>query len=42
MVKRETHQRVGATTKRYRVLTDGEALEEVEFAEEVAGTLGLM
>jgi chromosome segregation ATPase len=31
---------VGAVAKRYRVLTDGEALEEVEFIEEVAGTLG--
>jgi hypothetical protein len=40
VVKRETHQRVGAAAKRYRVLTDGEALEEVEFTEEVAGTLG--
>jgi hypothetical protein len=40
VVKREMHQRAGATVKRHRVLIDGEALEEVEFAEEVAGSLG--
>jgi hypothetical protein len=40
VVKRETHQRAGTAVKRYRVLTDGEALEEVEFTEEVAGSLG--
>jgi hypothetical protein len=26
--------------KRYRVLTDGESLEEVDFTEEVAGSFG--
>jgi hypothetical protein len=40
VVKRETHQREGATVKIHRVLFDGEALEEVDFASEVAGTLG--
>jgi hypothetical protein len=40
MVKQETYQRVGATAKRYKILTDGEALEEEEFTDEVAGTLG--
>jgi len=40
VVKREMHQREGATVKRHRVLLDGEALEEVEFVEEVAGLLG--
>jgi len=40
MVKQETRQRVGATAKIYRVLNDGKALEEVEFIEEVLGTLG--
>jgi hypothetical protein len=34
------HQRGGAMTKKFKILTDGEALEEIEFAEEVAGTLG--
>ena len=40
VVKREMHQRVGAAVKTYRVLIDGEALEEVELAEEIAGSLG--
>jgi len=40
VVKGETHQREGATIKRHRVLLDGEALEEVDFVEEVAGSLG--
>jgi hypothetical protein len=40
VVKRETHQREGETVKRHRVLLDGEALEEVDFVEEVAGSLG--
>jgi hypothetical protein len=40
VVKRETHQREGSTVKIHRVLYDGQALEEVEFAMEVAGTLG--
>jgi cell division septum initiation protein DivIVA len=39
-VKREMHQKEGSTVKRHRVLIDGEALEEVDFAEEVAGSLG--
>jgi hypothetical protein len=40
VVKREIHQREGSVVKRHRVLIDGEALEEVEFPEEVAGSLG--
>jgi hypothetical protein len=40
VVKRETHQREGATIKRHRVLLDGQALEEEDFATEVAGSLG--
>jgi hypothetical protein len=40
VVKRETHQREGATVKRHRVLYDGQALEEVEFTMEVVGSLG--
>jgi chromosome segregation ATPase len=31
---------VGEVAKKYRVLTDREALEEVEFPDEIAGTLG--
>jgi ABC-type phosphate transport system auxiliary subunit len=40
IVKREAHQREGATVKRNRVLYDGQALEEAKFSMEVAGTLG--
>jgi hypothetical protein len=40
VVKREIHQREGSIVKRHRVLIDGEALEEVDFVEEVAGSLG--
>ena len=40
VVKRETHQREGATIKRHKVLYDGHALEEEEFAMEVLGSLG--
>jgi len=32
VVKRETHQREGATVKRHRVLYNGQTLEEAEFA----------
>jgi hypothetical protein len=39
IVKRETHLREGAIVKRHRVLFDGQALEEVDFSMEVAGTL---
>jgi hypothetical protein len=39
-VKREMHQMEGSVVKRHRVLIDGEALEEVDFAKEVAGSLG--
>jgi hypothetical protein len=40
VVKRETHQREGATVKRHRVLYDSQALEEAEFGMEAAGSLG--
>jgi vacuolar-type H+-ATPase subunit C/Vma6 len=40
MVKQETYQRAGVVAKKYKILTDGEALEEEEFTDEVAGTLG--
>jgi hypothetical protein len=40
VAKREIHLKEGSTVKRHRVLIDGEALEEEDFAEEVAGSLG--
>jgi hypothetical protein len=40
VVKREMHQKEGATVKKHRVLLDGQALEEADFAMEVAGSLG--
>jgi hypothetical protein len=40
VVKREIHQKEGSTVKRHMVRIDGEALEEVDFAEEVEGSLG--
>ena len=39
MVKKEMHLKEGSLVKRHRVLIDGEALEEVEFVEEVVGSL---
>jgi hypothetical protein len=40
IVKRETHQREGATVKRHRVLYDGQALDKVDFSMEMSGSLG--
>jgi hypothetical protein len=40
VVKREVHQKEDATVKRHRVLYDGQALEEEDFAMDVAGSLG--
>jgi hypothetical protein len=40
VVKREMHQKEGSVVKIHKVLIDGDALEEVEFVEEVAGSLG--
>jgi hypothetical protein len=40
IVKRETHQRASVAVKKYKVLTNGEALEEEEFTDEMEGTLG--
>jgi hypothetical protein len=39
-VKKEMHLKEGPVVKRHRVLIDGESLEEVDFVEEVAGSLG--
>jgi type II secretory pathway component PulC len=40
VVRRETCQRDGATVKKNRVLLDGQALEEEDFATDVVGSLG--
>jgi hypothetical protein len=40
MVKKETYQRAGTVAKKYKILADGEALEEEEFTDEIAETLG--
>jgi hypothetical protein len=40
LVKRETHQREGATVKIHKVLFDGQSLEEEYLATYVAGSLG--
>jgi hypothetical protein len=40
VVNQETYQRAGAAVKKYKILMDGEALGEEEFADEIAGTLG--
>jgi hypothetical protein len=40
VVKIEMHQKEGEILKRHRVLLDGKALKEVEFAMEVEDTLG--
>jgi hypothetical protein len=40
MVKQETYQIAGTSAKKYKILTDGEALEEEEFSDEIARTLG--
>ena len=39
-MKREMHQKEGSIVKIHGVLIDGEALEEVDFVEEVAGSMG--
>jgi hypothetical protein len=40
VVKKEMHQREGATVKKHRVLLDGHNLEDEDFATEAAGSLG--
>jgi hypothetical protein len=40
IVKRETHQKDGATVKSHKMLYDGQGLAETEFAMEMAGSLG--
>jgi hypothetical protein len=40
VVKKEMHLKEGSVVKIHRVIIDGEALEEVDFVEEVASSLG--
>ena len=40
VVKKEMHQKEGATVKKNRELLDGQNLEEEDFVVEVAGSLG--
>jgi hypothetical protein len=40
VVNKETHQKEGAVVKIYRMLLDGRALEEEDFATEVTSSLG--
>jgi len=40
VVKQVTYQRAGAAAKKYKILTNGEALEEEEFVDEIVGILG--
>jgi hypothetical protein len=40
VVKQESYQKVGAVAKRFKILTEGKVVEEEEFTDEIAGTLG--
>jgi hypothetical protein len=40
ILKRETHQKDGATVKMQRILYDSQGLDDTEFAREMAGSLG--
>jgi hypothetical protein len=40
VVKKETYQRAGVVAKKYKILADGEALEEEEFIDDIEGTFG--
>jgi hypothetical protein len=40
VVKQESYQKVGTVAKKFKILTEGKAIEEEEFANEIAGTLG--
>jgi len=41
IVKQELYQEVGTTTKKFKILADGRAMKKVEFATQIAGTLGI-
>jgi hypothetical protein len=40
IVKRETHQKDGATVKSKRMLYDGQGLDDLKFSKKMAGSLG--
>jgi hypothetical protein len=39
-VKQKSYQKVGVVAKRFKILTEGKAVGEEEFTDEIAGTLG--
>jgi hypothetical protein len=41
MVRQELYQREGVMAKKFKIMTDGKAVKEEEFADEIAGTLGV-
>jgi hypothetical protein len=40
VVKQESYQKEGVVAKRFKILTEGKVVEEEEFTDEIAGTLG--
>jgi hypothetical protein len=40
MVRKGIYQKEGVMDKNFKIMTDGKAAKEGEFAEEIAGTLG--
>jgi hypothetical protein len=40
VVRQELYQREGVVAKKFKIMTDGKAVKEEEFADEIAGTLG--
>jgi hypothetical protein len=40
MVRQELYQREGVVAKKFKIMTDGKAVKEEEFTDEIAGTLG--
>jgi hypothetical protein len=40
VVKQELYQREGIVAKKFKIMTDGKAMKEEKFAEEITGTLG--
>jgi hypothetical protein len=40
VVRQELYQREGVVAKKFKIMTDGKAVKEEEFTDEIAGTLG--
>jgi hypothetical protein len=40
VVRQELYQEAGTVSKKYKILTDGKDMKKVEFATQIAGTLG--